>query len=443
MSIQLTSLEPSFQIVQLPFPSTHESHPLVSAYYKDYDLLYRKLIPMYFTPKSGLWEIPLWVAHLSGLLKRAGCDAHLIDLSGLKFDSSVCAAELISRTSSNDVLLFSPLAQNYQLFLEVSHAMRREKRKVIVGGNMAELVKGDEADTKIIGIPDQDIFRRYLGGHREKIVVGQRNSRDMVTWRPDYRLLEKYHGQVPLLRLNASHGCLFQCTFCGDAWSNSLMVVDRATLEEEVADLRSYFPSARLIYIGDKTFGQSKKAVNNLVSVFRESHDFKFIVQTHVLQVTDALIEKMVELGVVLVEMGFESGDTKMLKSMKKRSKSTDYYMQTIDKIRSAGINISLNVMGGLPDETEDSHMETLKFLKSSVDVVSLYNLYNFVPYPLVPDYDRIKQRIVNWNYNEWREDAPVIFDPYFLTRERSWDLYLEKVSVCRDLVRQSLAQLP
>src|SRR5262249_29304905 len=123
---------------------------------------------------------------------------------------------------------------------------------------------------------------------------------------PDYRLLARFRGRIPLLRLNASHGCLHACRFCGDAWTAQLVDVAHDALEVEVAQLEELFPDVRLIYVGDKTFGQSRVAVDRLLDVFGRRRGYEFVVQTHVLQVNDRLIEKMGRLGVGVVDMGFE-----------------------------------------------------------------------------------------------------------------------------------------
>jgi 3-oxoacyl-ACP reductase-like protein len=97
--------------------------------------------------------------------------------------------------------------------------------------------------------------------------------------------------------------------------------------------------------------------------------------------------------------------------------------------------------MGGLPEETEESHAATMEWLAENADVVWLCNLYNFVPYPLTPDFPRLRERIFEWNFAAWREDAPPVFFPYHLTPERSWTLFKEKVRAVHELVARDAEQ--
>jgi radical SAM superfamily enzyme YgiQ (UPF0313 family) len=274
------------------------------------------------------------------------------------------------------------------------------------------------------------------GGELDK-PVRPGKSDERISWVPDYRHLDGYHGQIPLLRINASHGCLYKCSFCGDAWSQQLVLVDKDVLAAEVDELAERFPDTKLIYIGDKTFGQSREAVDNLLEVFADRPGYRFVVQTHVMQVKPSVVRAMRELGVVAAELGFESGDSQMLKRLNKLSRGLDDYTEKIRMLDDAGLKVVLNVMGGLDEETENSHQQTVQWLLANGSTLWLFNLYNFVPYPLTPDFSRIRERIFNWNFADWREDAPPVYRPSILTPERSWQLFQEKIDVAHRIVRQ------
>ena len=47
-------------------------HAALAAYYDSYAERYRQEIPEYFIPDDDLWELPLWVAHLSGIVRALG-----------------------------------------------------------------------------------------------------------------------------------------------------------------------------------------------------------------------------------------------------------------------------------------------------------------------------------------------------------------------------------
>lgn len=428
-------------IVQLPFPSSHDPDPHLSGYYDDYDRRFRAELPEYFIPTDGLWEIPLWVAHLTALLDTAGIDSVFRDLSKTPADAEPCAEQLLSATAPGDLVLMSPLAQNLALALEVAKHLEHAGRRVVLGGNMAPLAPSGAVHAVHRGQLDAAFVRRLVGlasaggGDLEKPLLPGLVS-ERITWAPDYRHLGGYEGQVPLLRLNASHGCLYQCSFCGDAWSKQLTLVDRSALAREVDELTTRFPNTRLFYIGDKTFGQSREAVANLLDVFRDRPGYRFIVQTHVMQVKDWIVDAMLELGVVAVELGFESADSQMLKRLNKLSRGLDDYTEKIHQLSDANLRVVLNMMGGLDEETEAAHGQTVNWMRENSSALWLFNLYNFVPYPLTPDFPRLRERIHNWNFADWREDAPVVYQPQHLSPEASWSLFQEKIAAAHDIIR-------
>jgi hypothetical protein len=431
-------------IVQLPFPSTQEPDQRIVRYYKDYDRLFRTQFEDYFVPEGSLWEMPLWVAHLTALVRAADMDSVFCDLSRHTVEAGECAERILDSSAPRDLILMSPLAQNFVLALDTAKILESAGRRVVLGGNMAPLAEPGSVHLVHRGQLDRSLVDRLTassGGISEN-TPQKGKSASLVDWVPDYRHLTGYRGQVPLLRLNASHGCLYACSFCGDAWSRQLVLVHRDTLAAEVDELGERFPGTRLIFIGDKTFGQSPEAVRNLIDVFSTRPGYRFIVQTHVMQVRPWVIDAMGELGVVAAELGFESGDSQMLKRLSKLSRGLDDYARKIAMISAAGIRVVLNVMGGLDEETEYSHRETVDWLWANRSMLWLFNLYNFVPYPLIPDFTRLRPRIFDWDFRNWREDLPPVYRPGHLTPERSWELFGEKTAVAHRIVRAALSEI-
>jgi hypothetical protein len=422
-------------LIQLPFPSTATGHAALAAYYESYAERYREDIPDYFVPEGDLWELPLWVAHLSGILRAVGWDDTFIDLSTAPMSAKACVDAVIDATRPDDWLFFSPLAQNFGLALKVSRALRQRARRTVLGGNMSALATGNDATRVIRGVVTPETLVATLKGH-ETLSELRAGRRGVIGWAPRYDLLTGLAKRVPLLRLNASHGCLYACSFCGDSWSRKLHVVEREPLAAEVDRLAELFPQTNLIYVGDKTFGQSPEAVRNLRDVFATRPGYRFIIQTHVRLVDEALVETMLQLGVAVVELGFETADEQLLRELGKANGGERRVRDALALLRDAHLRVVLNVLGGLPTERPESHAKTVSFIEESSDLVWLYNLYNFVPYPLTPLFPRLRERIFDWNYENWREDAPPVFEPFHLSPQRSWELFLEKVTCAHRAVR-------
>lgn len=90
-------------------------------------------------PTDGLWEIPLWVAHLTSLLDTASIGSSFCDLSKVHAEVAECAERIHAETAHGDLVLMSPLAQNFRLALGVAEQLEAAGRRVVLGGNMAPL----------------------------------------------------------------------------------------------------------------------------------------------------------------------------------------------------------------------------------------------------------------------------------------------------------------
>lgn len=430
-----------YHICQLPFPSTLDPDPALAAYYRDYERKFRRVSADYELPEHALWELPLWVAHLTAALDESGISSSFIDLSSAACDVDTIAATLQRATDNRDVIMFSPLAQNLDLCEQVARRLRREGRRVVVGGNMSPLLDPHAADVIVSGVLGAQGFRPVQNAllqvpQRHDLAarrVGGLSSPGLgppVSLTPNYRHLRAAYADPHMLRLNASHGCLHACDFCGDAWSLQLRTVAVESLREELRQMRTLYPRTGLIYIGDKTFGQSRAGVENLLSLKEELVGLKFIVQTHVLSVNASLISKMKDLGVIVVELGFESADSLALARQGKRSRGLKHYGDIVNQLADAGLWVTLNVMGGLDEETRDAARATNDWLARDDHNAWLFNLYNFVPYPLAPGFPGLRDRIFDWDFARWREDYPVVYHPRHLTAEESWEFFRERVDI-------------
>ncbi len=431
---------PPVALVQLPFPSQSDPLPVLTRYYDIYMQEYRRLFPQYALQPGDLWEAPLWIAHMDGAIGRD--DTVFVDLSRHPFQAEACARALLQKLDRTYLIFLSPLAQNFALAGEISRIVMGAGYRTVVGGNMADLASPEDFSLIYTGIARagvyEQILRQSTGWLGERPVPGRKQKH--LGYYPRYRLLSAFQKRVPLVRVNASHGCLFACTFCGDAWTKQLHLVERQHLQAELEEIRQTFPETRLLYIGDKTFGQSKEAVENLRAVLDPAFGYRLIVQTHVTMITPWLLDVMKELGVEVVEVGFETASSGILRELKKVG-GEERFLQAFQHMNEWGFHVILNVLGGLPNETRESQGQTLRFLEESADLVWLYNLYNFVPYPKTPLFPLIRSRIVDWDFQNWREDMPVVFTPYHQSREEAWAHFLRLVELATQLILKRTAE--
>jgi radical SAM superfamily enzyme YgiQ (UPF0313 family) len=238
---------------------------------------------------------------------------------------------------------------------------------------------------------------------------------------------EGYSRGIMFLRVYSHHGCPFACSFCADRLSGSL-VVDPRLLQHDLAALARSFPSREALYVGDLTFGVSRPAVRNLAESLdalaaARGKQFRLIVQTNPALITKAFVEQMRKLGVVLVEMGVESGSAGAVQRATKMRPSTAWLEEKLHLIQEAGLRAAGNIVIGLPDDTEADYEQTAEFvLKWRKDM--WFNVYGCVPYPGTPLHDRLMRdgRILHWHFDQWCEGAEFVYEPYQMSAKTAYD---------------------
>ena len=314
------------------------------------DKLYSGSRPGYARP-SDFWELPQWIATAAHSLPNS--DVYVVrDLDEAK--------RFIAQAKYGTVAM-SALDVNSKL---AQGLIDGYEGKVAVGGYTDMTPFKGRANVKVYSqMPDfvKDQGFEYKDG-------------------VDYR---HFRGTEVIPRLALSKGCLHNCDFCGvEGKGHAPEEVDKKVVDQQVkafGDLKS-----SLVYINDKTFGQAKNH-QDIIDIGNRlkaaNPDFKgFVIQTSAAQMAKMTPEFLREGHVAYVEMGVESYNNDILKSVKKpaNEKMID---DAVAKIRASGAAFIPNVMIGLPGETPETYQRTLDFLGRNKDVISHVNAYNTALY--------------------------------------------------------------
>lgn len=192
----------------------------------------------------------------------------------------------------------------------------------------------------------------------------------------DYSL---FKGWTVLPRLTLSYGCLNNCKFC--IVPHTMSVVDDETIYQQVSSFKDLDFS--LIYIDDKTFGQSKNysMLKNLKNdILKYNSNFRgFVVQT-----TSFLLrskaEEFKDIGVVVAEIGVETFNDDILKLYRKPS-SEKMVSEAFDAAELAGIKVIPNIIVGFPEETEETYERTERFINDYKDRIFGVNFAMYTDY--------------------------------------------------------------
>lgn len=173
------------------------------------------------------------------------------------------------------------------------------------------------------------------------------------------------------------------CTFCGIK-DLTLRFSSPEVFWKEV-EVAQEQVNATIFYEAFDSMSSSPRWVEQLVR-HKPSHieNAKFFVYTQAAETNKRLIELYKELGVYRVNIGLESGDTRMLHQLKGGNDSLEKNMQACILFKEAGIPIYGSLVLGGPGENEESLLNTIKFAKWLIDNKMMAALE---AQPLYPDF--------------------------------------------------------
>lgn len=355
--------------------------------------------------------IPLGLAYIAAVLKESKrhevmvIDASAFGLSHSELESRIndFGADLVAVGAATEVLKSA---------IDVCGIAKKNGMISVIGGPHAtiaskETLEFKEVDFVIIGegeytlldLADSIENKKDLG--KVKGIMFKKNDTKMIKTPPrmpienldelpfparemfPWQLYSSYTTIVrktPCMHMMTSRGCPFKCTFCG---SQSLWKGCRSrspkSIVDEIEHLIKKF-GVKEIYIMDDTFNLDIKRSEAICDeIIKRNVKIFLRVQARVFPMTEELLKKMKKAGVWCIYYGVESGNQKVLNSMKKGT--------TLKQIRDAfkmtkkiGIKTFGFFMIGLPEDTRSTIKDTMDFaLELNPDIA---NFTVVAPYP-------------------------------------------------------------
>lgn len=222
----------------------------------------------------------------------------------------------------------------------------------------------------------------------------------------------------PVLSIVTSRGCPNKCTFCDHAVFGSRFRSHSAKrIVDEIKTLIKDF-NAKEIYIVDDTFTVDKERVFKFCRLLKKNKiNIPWAARPSVNTVTKKMLKAMKGAGCWYIEIGIETGSSRVLKDIKKET-TLEKIEDTVKYANKIGIMVKGHFIIGHPTDTKESIEQTIKFAKKIplTDIVATI----FTPFPNTEAYSQSKKcgRISNsdWaKFNNWE----VVFLPKNLTKKQ------------------------
>jgi anaerobic magnesium-protoporphyrin IX monomethyl ester cyclase len=347
---------------------------------------------------GGTYWYPIWLSYATGVIEDAGYHAKLVDASAKEwgvqavkndidaFHPDILVIESNFASVKNDIDVIRQLKQDGDFLSVLVGPPASQFHEAMLEDHHVDVVGRYEYDLTIRDIAAATEEGRDLGevpgiSYRRGGRTVQTPDRPFMTSEEldaipfvtsvyknhlDIRDYTLSHTLYPMVQVFTARGCPNRCTFC--SWPRTFMgTAYRTRSVANVADEFEYvvneLPQVKEIFIEDDTFTINKKRVKELCDeIQRRGLDVRWSCNARATLDYETM-RMMKAAGCRLIDVGYESGSDKILENIKKGVKTADSKRFTADA-KKAGLKILGDFMFGLPEETEDTIQQTVRFIK-------------------------------------------------------------------------------
>jgi radical SAM superfamily enzyme YgiQ (UPF0313 family) len=190
-------------------------------------------------------------------------------------------------------------------------------------------------------------------------------ARDLLPDLRKYHPKKMFYKKLPFIHIFTSRGCPFQCVFCQTPFGKKTRFHSAEYVADEIMSLVKDF-GAKEIKINDDTFNLIEERVLKIFDILKKKGirlPWACNLRVDTVKNKD-FFQAIKKRGCWLVGLGLESGNQKILDSLKKGT-TLEQARQVCKWAREAGIKVQASFIIGNPLDTEETIRETIDFARS------------------------------------------------------------------------------
>ncbi|MGA1874719.1 MAG: glycosyltransferase [bacterium] len=382
---------------------------------------------------------PLGIGFFISILRNAGHEVFFID--NYLRPSNFLETDYLMRNSIDFVGIYANTIC-YRDTLRMLYRLEYFRRtgiwtgKIIIGGPHTTVALDtipDFVDYVVQGEGEQAILDIVEGKVQERIICYPRlknlDELPIPAW--DYFIHQPYNWSVdwfnekPIFTLNTSRGCPFRCTFCsvGSIWGREYTYFSAERIISDIEYLIKNY-GAKGIYFREDNFTLHKNRLREFCHlIIRKGINIAWLCESRVNTLDREMVELMYRAGARGFYFGVESGSQRILDFLKKGI-TVEHIKNAFKLCHEFGMKTAASIIVGVPTETEEDIIQTVKLLGEIKPTVTWYNV--FVGIPNSNLYHYVKEN----KLYEFIDDRGLVYLKGHNDRVRtyyrnSWDAYI------------------
>ena len=179
-----------------------------------------------------------------------------------------------------------------------------------------------------------------------------------------YRLHPPFGRRSPVMPIITSRGCPYRCVFCSKSvFGKKYRSNSPAYVVDEIRFLNEKFGVKEIKFYDDVFTLDRKRVVALCMQLKEQGIDIPWTCETRVNLIDSELLGVMKDAGCYMIEYGVESGNQRVLNSLKKDI-TLAQTIKAFELTHEAGIETVAYFMMGSPQETSETIQETVEFAK-------------------------------------------------------------------------------
>lgn len=162
-------------------------------------------------------------------------------------------------------------------------------------------------------------------------------------------------------QMMTSRGCVFQCKFCVVHNQRHYRAHSPKRAVDEMELLVRKYNAGYIFFMDPLFIADKKRTIEICKEIIKRKLDFKWGCECHVKVVDLALLRQMEKAGCYEVHFGIESGVQRLLDNVNKGT-TLEQIGKAVNLVKKTGIKVSGLFMLGLPGETKEDSLKTIKF---------------------------------------------------------------------------------
>ena len=336
-----------------------------------------------YSSKANYYWPPTDLVLLSGVL--SAYDLRVVDAIAEKLGPEECERRI--REFEPEAIVFTTGTATWEKDIAFLERIKSGLPVRLIGSSSMFLFEAEHflksapaVDALSLNMVNPEIADFIEGRDKDYLWVAYRRGSELAIPSPSTRREQNYRIPVPRhdlfqLKFNRSPlakrtpfalvvtslGCPYTCRFCV-AGSIAYQYRNSDNVIDELRYLQSL--GVREIMFNDPTFTVSQKRVLELCGKMKDNGlDFTWVCNAHAATITDELIEGMKRGGCHSVMIGVESGQNETLRKYSK-SATRERIKDAFKICRKYKVKTLAYFIIGLPGETRESVLETIRFAK-------------------------------------------------------------------------------